>query len=340
MGTWSLGSGSDRGHDGAVADDTDPSTPDEPGLRRTTLPDGRVLVIRRATAADVDRMIDFYRSLPLEDRYFRFFTGGLPPRAHFERTVDVATHGGVALVVEVIAGNDVQLVGDACYVPQADGDGELAVTIDPNWRGWLGPYLLDTLLEAAAANGVTTLRAEILVHNRPMLALVRSRGCATIGDDDLSKVRVALGTSTRTPSWPARDARRRILVEAANPRWRNGITKIEPTVSVMVCAGPPSGYRERCPVLAGRPCPLAADADAIVVARSLDEQLGRDLIEAHLQSNPRVPLLVETGVSAADGGPPPDGTHPLSRALSDDEALAAILSAIGESSRDAEPEAV
>jgi hypothetical protein len=299
-----------------------------------------MLVIRPAATGDIDRMIDFYRSLPLEDRYLRFFTGGMPPRAHFEKIVDVATHGGAALVVEVIEGNDVKLVGDACYVPQPDGDGELAVTIDPSWRGWLGPYLLDTLLEAAAANGVTTLRAEILVRNRPMLALLRARGCATIGDDDLSKVRIAVGTSARTPSWPARDARRRILVEAGNPRWRSGITSIEPNASVMICAGPPCGYRERCPVLAGQPCPLAAEADAIVIARSLDNQLGRDLVDAHTRSNPHVPLLVETGAGVPDDGSLPDGAHPLPRTLTDTEAVATILAAIAQPSRNNETEEV
>lgn len=298
------------------------------------------LVIRPARAEDVDRIIDFYRSLPLEDRYFRFFTGGMPPRAHFEKTVNVATHGGVALVVEVGEDSESQLVGEACFVPQPDGDGELALTIDPRWRGWLGPFLLDTLLEAAAANGVATLRAEILVGNRPMLALVRARGCATIGDDDLSKARVALGTSARTPSWPPRDARRRILVEASNPRWRYGITSIEPSVNVMVCPGPPKGYRTRCPVLSGDPCPLAAEADAIVVARSLDDELRGDLVDAHLRSNSHVPLLIEVLANAPVEVSLPAGARPLPRTLSDGEAVAAILSAIGESSHDAEPEAV
>jgi hypothetical protein len=300
------------------------------------LPDGRLLVIRRAGADDIDRMVDFYRSLPLEDRYFRFFTGGMPPRAHFERVVDPSRHG-VALVVEVVDGSDVTLVGDACYVPQAHGPGELAVTVAPAWRGWLGAYLLDTLLEMAAANGITTLEAEILVRNRPMLALVRSRGCVTIGDDDLSKVRVALGTTSRVPSWPDRDGRRRILVESANPRWRFAVTGVEPGLSVMVCPGPRAGYRERCPMLAGKPCPLAADADAIVVAGSIDDALARELVEAHERSNPRVPLFVERQVDAA-----PDSAsiiHHLPHELSDAAAAGQIIDAIEETSAHGGPEA-
>ena len=323
---------------------------EEPGVRRTTLPDGRVLVVRPARTSDIERLIDFYRGLPLEDRYFRFFTGSMPPRSHFERVVDVAGHRGVALLAEVgasgegagaegPAGAAPLLVGDACYIPQASGDGELAVTVDPQWRGWLGPYLLDALLEAAAARGIKTLQAEILVGNRPMLALVRSRGCATIGDDDLSKVRVAVGTASRTPSWPPRDSRRRVLVEGSNPRWRGGLTSVGPTMNVMVCPGPPVGYRTRCPALMGEPCPLAAEADAIVVARFIDDEIGRELLDAHLRTSPGVPVLVETSAKpletsakSADEVSLPAGVRVLPRALPDAEAAAMILDAIGDRS--------
>jgi GNAT superfamily N-acetyltransferase len=296
-----------------------------------SLADGRLLVVRRATAGDVTPLIEFYRALPLEDRYFRFFTGGMPPRTHFERVVDPA-HRGVALLAEVRDGEAVTLVGDACYLPQDDGAGELAVTVHPDWRGWLGPYLLDALLERAAANGIDTLEAEILVRNRPMLALVRARGCVTIGDDDLSKVRVAIGTASRVPTWPARDKRKRVLVEAANPRWRLGITRAGPGINVRVCPGPPAGRPDRCPLLAGESCPLAADADAIVVASSLDDSLARALVDAHEREGRHSPLFVEAEqVEAPSGDRSPQA---LPRALRDEEALTRILTAIAESSRD------
>jgi RimJ/RimL family protein N-acetyltransferase len=294
-------------------------------VRQVSLPDDRRLVVRRATADDVERLIGFYRSLPLEDRYFRFFTGGMPPRRHFERVVDPANNG-VALVVEVRDGDMDELIGDACYLPKDDGAGELAVTVHPEWRGWLGPYLLDALLELAAANGIDTLEAEILVRNRPMLALVRARGCVTIGDDDLSRVRVALGTSSRVPSWPARDERPRVLVEAANPRWRLGITRTGPGINVRVCPGPPAGSPQRCPMLAGKPCPLAADADAIVVAGSIDDALAHQLLDAHVREDERAPLFVEAEeLGATDGDRP---IQALPRTLPDIEAAARILAAI------------
>ena len=324
--TWSLLLAMVR-HDNRIVG-SDRCTDQPAGMRQVSLPDGRLLVIRHAEVTDVDRMIAFYRRLPLEDRYFRFFTGGMPPRSHFERVVAHET-GGVALVVEVMAdGGTAELIGEACYVPQTDALGELAVTIDPHWRGWLGPYLLDALLEAAAARGISTLEAEILVRNRPMLALVRARGCVTIGDDDLSKVRVALGTATRVPSWPRRNGRRRVLVEAANPRWRLGMMGRPQQLDVRVCPGPPAAYRERCPMLTGKPCPLAAEADAIVVAGSLDDALARDLIEAHTREL-KIPFFVESIEPEVLSERPVMVRH-LPRALDDAAAARRIIDAIDE----------
>jgi hypothetical protein len=166
-----------------------------------------------------------------------------------------------------------------------------------------------------------------------MLALVRSRGCVTIGDDDLSKVRVALGTASRVPTWPARDKRKRLLVEAANPRWRLGISRTGPGINVRVCPGPPAGYPERCPVLGGEQCPLVEGADAIVVARSIDASLAHALVDAHVREGHQTPLFVE----AEDVGGDADGRllQMLPRSLRDDEALTRILAAIAEV-RDAE----
>jgi hypothetical protein len=100
----------------------------------------------------------------------------------------------------------------------------------------------------------------------------------------------------------------------------------------MVCAGPPAGYRERCPVLAGQPCPLAAEADAIVVARPTGDDLGRDLIEAHLRENAHVPLLIE--MVADPDASVREGSRVLPRGLSDAEAAAAILIAIASAGRE------
>ena len=65
--------------------------------------------------------------------------------------------------------------GDAGDTLLPSGNGELAIVGARKWQG-VGPYLLDALVEMAAAAGVPNLEADVLTANRPMLALLRSRG--------------------------------------------------------------------------------------------------------------------------------------------------------------------
>jgi len=80
-----------------------------------------------------------------------------------------------------------------------DGNGEFALTVAVGWRGWLGPYLLDALVAAAAARGVPNLEADILVSNVRMLALVSKRGYVTLSHD-ASQLRVAIDAARPRPS--------------------------------------------------------------------------------------------------------------------------------------------
>jgi hypothetical protein len=92
--------------------------------------------------------------------------------------------------------------------------------VAPDWRGWLGGYLLDALLEAAAPRGVPNLEAEILVENKRMLSLIRRRAFATIDRTDFTTIRVSVGTATNTPTWAGPHDRPRVLAEVPGVRWR------------------------------------------------------------------------------------------------------------------------
>jgi hypothetical protein len=218
---------------------------------------------------DVDGLVALYDGLSDDDRYRRFFSGFRPPRSFFERLVNVGERGGFGLVATMGAGGDVaggaRIVGEASYELLPNGDGELAITVAADQRGWLGPYLLDALVEVAAARGVRNLEADVLVTNGRMLALLRSRGYATMGSNDWTTLRLVVGTAGRTPVWPAghgatgHSDRPRVLVEVPGGRWHAGAEADEAGLRVIACSGP-RGARPRCPVLAGRPCPLAANA--------------------------------------------------------------------------------
>ena len=247
-----------------------------------------------------------------EDRYRRFFSSYYPPLAFFERMTTVDGRGGYGVVATVgtdTSGADAgRIVGEANYVPLDNGDGELGMVVAADQRGWLGPYMLDALVEAAAARGVPNLEASVLVTNRSMLTLVRARGYATLGSSDWVSVRLIIGTG-RTPVWPRdRDSagpghRPRVLVEAPSGRWHAQAEAEAAGLQVIVCSGP-RGRRSRCPVLAGQPCPLAAAANAIVISSAPDDERWGALVEGHADLHPGVPVCVEPRAGHRAGGPP------------------------------------
>ncbi|HTN79871.1 MAG TPA: GNAT family N-acetyltransferase [Acidimicrobiales bacterium] len=263
----------------------------EPVPAVVELPDGRTLTIRQMTEADVDGVAAMYDALSAEDTYRRFFSAfgdrGFAPK-WYERTRD----DGFGLVAVLDDGaTAARVVAEAGYVLLANGDGEFGLTVAQDWRGWLGPYLLDVLVRVAAERNVPNLEADILTENRRMQGLVRRRGVVTMGPgEDFTVVRVAIAAaSPERPSWPATPGRRRMLVESRSSRWGHAGDATRAGFDVITCTGPDA----RCPALEGRPCPLAAGADVIVVARPPSDARTRELIEAHGRLHPDVPVVVQ-----------------------------------------------
>jgi hypothetical protein len=286
-----------------------------PTDRRTiTLPRGDTLVIRAISPADVEGLKALYAGLDQRDTYRRFFSVFRPRDAFFERMAAPEEHGGFGLVAAVTPdaaahdGAAERIVAEAGYTLLPDGDGELAITVAAAWRGWLGPYLLDALLSAAAARGVANLQADVLVTNGPMLALIRSRGYATVDHPDGTLVRVTIGAAARTPGWPTVRDRPRVLVEAPGGRWPAEAGARAAGLQVIVCPGP-GATRSRCPALEGHPCPLAAGADAVVISHPLADDRWMALPEAHRSVHPGVPVCMEI----APAGDVPPGAEVVPR---------------------------
>jgi hypothetical protein len=178
-----------------------------------------------------------------------------------------------------------------------DGGAEIGITVAPRSRGWLGPYLLDALVDVARHRGVTNLQADVLVENRRMLRMMRARGYATMDHSERpSIVRVVIGTERRTPPWPGTHQGARVLVEAPGGRWHGEGAARAAGFEVLVCPGPL--VHTRCPALAGEPCPLASHADLVVDAVSPNTPAGRALLDAHGRLHPGVPICVDFPPSA------------------------------------------
>ena len=295
------------------------------GVERTVeLTEGRTLVVRETTEADLPQLAELYRSLTSADLHRRFFSAGRPPDSFlprwFARTRDegcglvaVVSDGGVSAggapdggvsAGGAAAADRERVVADAGYVMQPNGSGELAITVDPAWRGWLGHFVLDALVEAARERGVDTLEADVLLENREMLALLDARGYATVGHPDWNTVRVVIGTRGRVPSFPGPHDRPRILVEVPGGRWHAEEAATSAGYQVLSCPGPRPGPGGHCPLLEGKPCGLAEQADAIVVSLAVDGP-GDAILRQHRVQHPDTPVCVSSfrasDLAAAEG---------------------------------------
>lgn len=291
------------------------------------LADGRRMSVRPTTVADGERLRGLYERLSADDRHRRFF-GAFRPRSEWCRQwASVGERGGFGLIAVVADVDGAETVaGEAGYAMRQDGDGDLAVTVAPPWRGWLGPYLLDVLLERAAAEGVGNLQADVMLENGPMLSLLRRRDPAAMDHDD-GVVRLSVGTSGTTPTWPPGDDRPRVLVEIAGRRWSGEASAADSGLATAVCAGPDGRVRHGCPVLEGGRCPLADGADAIVMLLDPEDKRSQRLVDAHRQHAPGRPMLIRDksgGLTEAT-----DQTRCVDVASDGESAVAHLVSLIG-----------
>ena len=302
-------------------------------VRTIELSAGHRLEIRSMTVADADLLDQLYQSLSTGDLHLRFFAAFRPARRFLEKWATIGEHGGYSVIAIEHRGDESRPVAEAGYAMLADGFGELAVTVAPDWRGWLGPYLIDVLVEHAAAAGLPGLRAEVLTENTTMRRLLAQRG-AVVAEHDAGTVQLVIGTSTRVAPWIATDERPRVLVEVAGGRWSAERAAHAAGFATRACPGPGSGRdpSRRCPLLEGGTCPVAAEADAIVMLLPRDDERTAQIVERHLATRPGVPLLVVSGT----GGEVPAGCVPVDGAGSED-VVAQLLSLIGTHRSDQSP---
>jgi hypothetical protein len=262
--------------------------------------------IREADQGDVDRLLELYDRLGPDDLHRRFFSGFHPRREFVSGWIDRSERGGVVLIaIEGPPGADGPIVADAGYIPTGTHVAELAITVAPDRRGWLGPYLLDVLVEHARLNGFVDLEAEVLTSNCGMLALLRARGCAFVPSDDMSVANVVIGTSGDAPVWPPDAPHPRVLVEGSSSSWPGALAAQRDGMSVLVCPGPERGRTHPCPLLHEGHCPLVDEADAVIVALPRVARSTDPLLRAHAErGDPLRPLGISRSLHLFSGDVP------------------------------------
>jgi len=293
------------------------------------LADGARMEVRPTSPADAERICELYETLSIGDRHRRFFSAFQPHLDWCREWADVGARGGFGVIAIVHRdGVPDEAAGEAGYAIRDDGDGDLAVTIAPNWRGWLGPYLLDVLVRHAGAVGLANLQADVLLENGPMLSLLRRRDPVAMGHDS-GVVRLSIGTTGSVPTWPPADRRPRVLVEVAGRRWSGEQAAEKAGLVTAMCSGPAARGEHGCPVLDGGHCPLADGADAIIVLLDPADERSAQLVQAHREQSPGTPVLVRHR-SEASGAKPTSIPGCVEVEPDSADAVAQVLALIGQ----------
>lgn len=282
---------------GSVADQTVGMDEGDPRVIDTVeLPDGRRLIVREGRLDDTDALNALYRRLSTDDLWLRFFTAAAPSPSFFDHWLTIADEGGLVLVAQVVerSGRST-LVAEAGYSLLADGDGELGITVDPLWRGWLGPWLLAVLLREAAAHGVPNIQAVVQVANRSMLTTLKRHGSAVVEVPEPSEIRLVISTTGHTPSWPPLHDKPRILVEAAYGHWAGEDAARAAGFEIRTCRGPSDEHE--CPLLTGEGCPLVDGADVVVTQLPDDAPFTSAIVDEH-ERHPDVHVVLPAFGSA------------------------------------------
>lgn len=263
----------------------------------------RTLEIRPTTAADADLICELYEPLSLDDRRRRFFNAFRPDLDWCRHWASVGERGGYGVIAIVHHPDRDEVAGEAGYAIRKDGDGDLAVTVAPHWRGWLGSYLVEMLVQHAASHGIDNLQADVLLENRAMLAILRRRGSVSLEHAD-GTIRLTIGTTGGGPAWPPLAKGHKVLVATPGGRWSGEQSADDAGCVTAVCSGPGRRQRGGCPVLRGERCPLADQADAIVILLDPDDEQTQRLIALHREHRPGVPIFVSPGAGEAAAVPP------------------------------------
>ena len=152
----------------------------EPDGHRALLADGTAVVVRLLRPTDRHVVDMLHRSMPLEDRYLRFFTvSGTGPAA----IADVIIADDSVAIGAFLGENLLGVAHYRCPPPGEDPELAVAVAHGDQHRG-VATLLIEHIAEAARARGVSRFTAEVLTANRDMLEVLRNIGLpATVRPD-------------------------------------------------------------------------------------------------------------------------------------------------------------
>jgi RimJ/RimL family protein N-acetyltransferase len=252
------------------------------------LADGRQVILRLAGPADVAAITGLYLELSADSFRSRFRS---------TRPAAAVVSGFAALgaattcIVAVLPGQTGRLVGEARYVPVDAETAEIALTVRDDHQGTgLGRLLLAALMRTARENGLSRVRAEVLLGNVPMVRLMQRYGCAvTDYAAGYSEANLEISTTGGMPGWPRARTGRRVLVEQRGWFDTPAVAALRAAGSdIRLCTGPKSHGGRDCALVSTGECRLAAEADQIVCLLPASDPDCAAVLAAHQRHWPRL----------------------------------------------------
>jgi acetyltransferase len=157
-------------------------------VTRAQLPDGTDVLVRPIRPEDAEMLQEFVRQLSPETKYFRYMQNIKELTADMlVRFTQMDYDRELALIAVTINEGKRAGLGVARYTLNPDGQTcEFALVVDDRHRNQgLGSMLMEHLMEAARARGISRIEGEVLGENHRMLSLMRELGFAVrISDTD------------------------------------------------------------------------------------------------------------------------------------------------------------
>jgi GNAT superfamily N-acetyltransferase len=176
---------------------------------------GAAVSIRRARAADLAVLSDFFAGLSARTRYLRFF-GGLTVTSAMLRLMCDGGHAD-----SVVATLDGAIIGHAMATDQAGQHGttmtEIGVVVADAWQGQgVGSALARALIAGAQARGAAILAMDVLAGNQRVLAMIAGHWPSARIDHSADCVTI----HARIAGWPLWTAHNRAILAARTPGGR------------------------------------------------------------------------------------------------------------------------
>jgi acyl-CoA hydrolase/GNAT superfamily N-acetyltransferase len=153
----------------------------QPELKsKFVLDDGTLINIRPMHPTDEKRVRGLFQSLSEQTKYYRFMSHiTRVPQRQIQNFVYIDYRSEMALVgtIPESHGEDIIAIGRYYIVPQTNR-AEVAFVVRDDWQNrGIGTFLYKLLSMIARQNGIEGFNAEVLVENKPMLAVLHKGDC-------------------------------------------------------------------------------------------------------------------------------------------------------------------